>query len=62
MSALDDLVKFRAVLVGVRRDAAANGIKPGADRAQFGIGLKNAQEWIEAIDHAIDDEKRMGGV
>lgn len=61
MSAIDDLRQFRQILVAMRRDCAARGIKPDADRAEWAAGVTNAQEWIEAVDKAIADEQKLGG-
>ncbi len=60
MSAVDDLRQFRNLLVSFRRECAAKGIQPGADREDCAAGIKNAQEWIEAIDKAIADEQKLG--
>ena len=59
MSAVDDLKQFRQVFVGVRRECAAKGILRDADRADLAAGIKNAQDWIEAIDKAIEDEQKL---
>jgi hypothetical protein len=61
MSAIDDLKQFRTIVVAIRRDCAAKGSLPEADRADCAAGIKNAQEWIEAIDKAIADEQKLGG-
>ena len=59
MSAFDDLKQFRQVLVGVRRECAAKGILRDADQAEWAAGIKNARDWIEAIDKAIEDEQKL---
>lgn len=60
MSAIDDLKQFRNLVVALRRNCAATGILPEADCADCAAGIKNAQDWIEAIDKAIADEQKLG--
>jgi hypothetical protein len=62
MSATDDLKAFRNQLVEDRRKAIIEGLKPGADVAQWAMSVKTLQERIAAIDGAIDDERSQGGV
>ena len=57
MAAVDDLKSFRRILVADRRKAAAEGVKPSADVAQWAQTLQTLQERIDAIDRAIVSEQ-----
>ena len=60
MSAVTDLVTFRQILVDLRRGMVAKAIEPGnPDHAQHAMGVANAQSWIEAVDNAIADERKL---
>ena len=57
MAAVDDLKSFRRILVADRRKAAAEGVKPSADVAQWAQTLQTLQERIDAVDRAIVSEQ-----
>jgi hypothetical protein len=61
MSALDDLQKLRELLVATRRNVAAQGVKNPKDIGQWGIDVEALQGRIEAVDKAIEDEKKIAG-
>jgi hypothetical protein len=61
MRGVDDLVRFRESLVEMRRTCAAkaDGVLTRGDRAELAGQMKTIQEWIECIDRAIEDEKKL---
>jgi hypothetical protein len=59
MSAVDDLLKLRALLVEARRKCAAEGVKSPKDIGQWGPAVQTLQERIEAVDRAIKDEEAI---
>jgi len=63
MRAIDDLVSFRQSLVEMRRSCAArtDAVLSRGDRAELAGQIKTIQVWIECIDHAIEDEKKLNG-
>ena len=61
MGAVDDLTKFRQTLVEMRRTCAsrAHAVLSRGDRGELAAQIKMIQEWIETVDHAIEDEKKL---
>ena len=61
MGAVDDLMKFRQTLVEMRRTCAsrAHAVLSRGDRGELAAQIKMIQEWIETVDHAIEDEKKL---
>jgi hypothetical protein len=59
VSAIDDLKKLRKRLVESRRKAAAEGARPASDEVQAAKSIQSTQERIEAIDRAIEDERKL---
>jgi hypothetical protein len=59
MSALDDLNRFRQMLVAVRRNCAVEGLRNPTDIGQWGQSIAQVQERIEAVDTAIEDEAKL---
>lgn len=61
MSAVDDLMKFRQTLVEMRRTCAsrAHAALSRGDRGELAAQIKTIQGWIETIDRAIEDEKKL---
>jgi hypothetical protein len=58
---LDDLKKARSALVEARRTWVRILAKPGAKDDNAAMTMTSYQEAIEAIDRAIEDEKRLKG-
>lgn len=68
---VERLREFREILVATRREGVRNvhhtrdamrasGFQIGdSDGSSYGVGLKVLQEEIEAVDRAIEDEKRL---
>ena len=59
MSPIDDLKKARLILVEQRRFQVSKFISDGPEEAaRWGPGITQHVTWIEAIDRAIEDEKK----
>jgi hypothetical protein len=68
---IERLEEFREILVATRREGIRNVLHTrdamqasgfqiqGSDGSSYGAQLKVLQEEIEAVDRAIDEEKRM---
>lgn len=68
---IERLEEFRQILVATRREGIRNVLHTrdamqasgfqiqGSDGSSYGAQLKVLQEEIEAVDRAIDDEKRL---
>ena len=61
MCAVDDLMSFRQTLVDMRRNyaALAHAVLSRADRGELAAQIKTIQEWIESVDQAIEDERKL---
>jgi hypothetical protein len=58
---LEELKKARSALVEARRTWARTLAKPGPKDDNAAMTMTSYQEAIEAIDRAIEDEKRLKG-